>query len=420
MNTILVMLMTIMIVLCICSLSIMYYGHIWNPLSLLVIILTIAELMSLFYQNKDAISDSIFWIGIGTLFFSISFLGSQTIKEKYNLNRNYLTLRYNLRTIDSLTSACVILSILLSVWYTYIVLKVAPNFQAIFIHSTYVRNLYLDRSTSPIELLVGTFLSANFYITFCLFPIGIREKRKHIILKLSIVLVLRLYSSIITMSRLSFFIDIVIFVSAFVIQMNDRKEEIGFYKKYGLWFLILGVVLLLVVSFQRNYIGTRYDSYSSAIIDTLKKYFGIPIYSFGVVLNEQNISFMGGKLTFRPIINILSYFGIGSRVSIIQGTIGDSGNVYTMFGNMFLDYGYTGVILVSILFGLVLGMMYSKFKPFTLSKIVINSFIMMSMFFAFYDFELLQTVYIFIMIYAAIIDKFLSNKLYLDTFAEMN
>ncbi|WP_256444821.1 O-antigen polymerase [Blautia sp. MSJ-9] len=397
--------------------SVAFYHRIWNPILLFVVMLLIGVILSIGECSSKNFQAAVFWIVIGEMFFVIAFICAQIIFKRRGTVNLFCPVAFNLKIVNMLVNLNLIVSILALFVGIYSVMQVAPNFISIFTNSTYVRELYLRRSGNTIITIIGIFLSLNFFVTFCFVPIALQYHVKKIVPKLTMILLIRLFNSIVTMSKEAFIIDAIYFVSVYILLLKDKKEEYKFYRKYGTVFGILVIVLLIVISFQRNYIGQRkYSGYGNAVLGTLREYISIPIEAFGALLNLNSIEYTKGNLCFRPIINILSYIGIGEHVSIIQDVVTDvtSSNVYTLFGNMYRDFSYVGIVGLSILFGFFLGTIYKSNHKNRISRIIADSIVIMVMFFGYYDLIIIQTVYLLVIVYAVIFDKIIAAKLYVN------
>lgn len=396
--------------------SILYYHRLWNPILLCTTMLLLGIILALDNCSPKDMEVAMFWILIGETFLLSSFFIMQIFFNKRTTKEEVSNITYNLSILKKLISVNIVVSILGLLVNTYSVMQIAPSFRDIFVNSTYIRYLYLQRSSGAFITILGLLLTLNFFVTFIYFPIALQNGIKRTVPKLIFVLAIRLSSSLITMSKEAFLIDIIYFVSAYMIIIKSKKEEFNFYKKYGVVFGFLIVLLLVVISFQRNYIGGgRYAGYGDAIIGTLRTYISVSIEAFGKLLNLKSITFTDGSLCFRPIFNILSYLGVGTRVSIIQDALTNivNVNVYTAFGNMYRDFSFAGIIILSTVFGGFLGAIYNTKHKYKSSHIVINSIIIMTMFFIYYDLKIIQTIYVFVMVYAVIVDKIIANKLYI-------
>ena len=365
--------------------------------------------------NPQDFQDALFWIMIGELFLVAAFICAQLVFKRRGSLKHSCSVTFNLKTVNILVNMNIIVSILALLVGIYSVMQVAPNFMSIFTNSTYVRELYLRRSGNIIITIISIFLSLNFFVTFCFVPIALQNQLKRIVPKVAVIFLIRLFSSIVTMSKEAFIIDVIYFISIYILLLKNKKDEYKFYRKYGSAFGILVIVLLVVISFQRNYIGQgRYSGYGDAVLGTLREYLSIPIETFGSLLNLNTVVYTKGNLCFRPIINILSYVGIGDHVSIVQDALTSvmSSNVYTSFGNMYRDFSYVGIVGLSILFGFFMGAIFKPNHKNRISRIVADAIVLMTMFFGYYDLKIIQTIYLFVIVYAVIFDRIIATKLY--------
>lgn len=395
--------------------SVAFYRRIWNPILLFVVMFLLGIILTIGECNPQDFQDALFWIMIGELFLVAAFICAQLVFKRRGSLKHSCSVTFNLKTVNILVNLNIIVSILALLVGIYSVMQVAPNFISIFTNSTYVRELYLRRSGNIIITIISIFLSLNFFVTFCFVPIALQNRLKRIVPKVAAIFLIRLFSSIVTMSKQAFIIDVIYFISVYILLLKDKKEEYRFYRKYGSAFGILVIVLLVVISFQRNYIGQgRYSGYGDAVLGTLREYLSIPIETFGALLNLNTVVYTKGNLCFRPIINILSYVGIGEHVEIVQDALTSvmSSNVYTSFGNMYRDFSYVGIVALSVLFGFFMGAIFKPNHKNRISRIVTDAIVLMTMFLGYYDLEIIQTVYLFVIVYAVIFDRIIATKLY--------
>lgn len=395
--------------------SIIYYHRIWNPILVFIGMFFLGVIFAITGSQSLYFKKALFWIIMGETVFIASFILAQICFNRRTSKDYTVNVKYNVRSVNHALTICVFLALFSLLLSIYSVMQVAPNFSSIFLNSTYVRSLYLERSDHIVVTLIMLIIKPNYFIMLCLFPVALKLGLKKVWFRLFLVFGLRLFESLVTMSKELFLIDLVIFISAYILTAKGIKEELKFYKKYSLPLVILICILLVVISFQRNYIGQgRYSSYLDAIIGTIRTYVSVGISAFGDLLNST-LSFTDGQLCFRPVFNILSYFGIGTRISIMQEAAVGNVNVYTAFGNMYRDFSYFGIIILSVFFGALCGVLYNTNYKFRLANIVINSIIMMTMFFGYYDLKIIQTIYPFTMVYAYFFDRFFAKKIYFNT-----
>lgn len=419
MLTVITLVLFILVSIFLIYISLKFYKKICNPLLFCTAGLAFSTVFACYNKqlSDDQMSSAILWITVGMFCLEISFLVAQFLtsgKANFNTQRNMLTAKcYNKQFTNKLINICCVLALLSLILNLIEVLKVSHGFLNIFTNSTYVRIMYLQRSSSLFVLLFGNVITINLLMLLCLFPIAIELKCNLVYPKMMFVLGLRAFTSIITMSKQLFLVTCVILISSYLIVLPNKKREITFLKRNMKWFVTIGIALFVVIAYQRNYVGTRYDSYFDSVVGTIYSYVSIPVVSFAVLISQTNPVLLYGRQCFRPIINILARLGFGSTISIIQEQISENvGNVFTLFGNMFNDFGFIGIIFLSIFFGLLMGSIYKVRTRNKLHVIVINSIINMIMFFGFFDFMLIQTVYILIMVYAVLFEKVLASKLY--------
>ena len=403
----------LLIIMPLCFGSIRFFKRIYNPIFNLTFFSTISVLLSYTYSEMDNyISTGIIWYGVGLLLFSLGFYLANFSKTNNPQHNTYPNLVF-INKLTNICCVCEVLSLLLSV---YVVYQLCGNLLLVFIDSNAVRALYLERSVPFYLQLLGWLLSCNIYMSIAVFPIAIKNHLKNSKLKFLIVVFLELLGSMFTKSKLAFITAVVVILSLFSVTAENKEIEKRMLLKYGKWLFLLIIVLLLIVVFQRGYVESgRSDSYSDAIISAIGSYMIIPFESFSYLVDiGYNKQTMGG-LCFRPFINILATFGVGEKTSSVQDVIdGTSGNVYSMFGDFFLDFSYIGIITLSLLFGFLLGKLYKRKVSNNIGNIAINSLINMFMVLAFYDFQFIQTIFLISIIYICVFSKVFKTKIYLN------
>lgn len=396
--------------------SVNYYQRIWNPILLFTIMLYLGDILARRNVDSEEFNSATIWILIGEFFFVSFFFTTQYIFNK-KIRKEKSTILYNNIFVEKMLNVNMAVSTLNFLVGLYAVMQVSPSFLDIFTNSTYVRYLYLQRNSSMLISVCGIFLSLNFFVTLCFFPIAMQNKIKNVLPKFLFVLIIRLLSSLITMSKEGFLIDVIYFISVYMLGVRNKKEEHKFYIKYGTGFGIMIIALIVVISFQRNYVvNGRYSNYLEAILGTISEYTSVTIEAFGKLISNNSLAFTKGTLCFRPFINILSYLGIGEHVSIVQDVVTDitDVNVYTAFGNMYRDFSFGGIICLSAFFGSFFGMLYNVNCGYNISNMVIDSIVTMTMFFFYYDLKIIQTIYLFVMLYALIFEYVVRKVLYIN------
>ena len=197
--------------------SILYYHRLWNPILLCTTMLLLGIILAFDNCSPKDMEVAMFWILIGETFLLSSFFIMQIFFNKRTTKEEVSNITYNLSILKKLISVNIVVSILGLLVNTYSVMQIAPSFRDIFVNSTYVRCLYLQRSSGAFITILGLLLTLNFFVTFIYFPIALQNGIKRTVPKLIFVLAIRLSSSLITMSKQAFLIDIIYFVSAYMI-----------------------------------------------------------------------------------------------------------------------------------------------------------------------------------------------------------
>lgn len=381
-----------------------YYRRIVNPISLFSVMFALSLLLAFGYseQYKRQFEDCLFYLIVGIALFLLSFVVSQYIHNNRQWSTENVNVEINSKVLNIICNICVVVVIVSFALAFYEVLRVSRSITEIFGGGTALRHRYLNRS-SPRWLTLSTIIcSINVFAFTSLFPLGIEYKAKHIYTKLIAIFAIRLLHSILTMSKEAFILYLIFFLSSYIQIVGSISLEKRLIKKYWKWALVLVVILLVVIINQRDYLRVRYESYNDAIFGSFRTYIGGPIRNFALLI-DSNIEHTNGRLSFRAIFNILARFGIGSGVSKFQNFVDGGGNVYTIFGNMYSDYGIAGIIFLSLVFGYLLGMLYRR-KVGRISHIITNSIINVTMFFGYYDLKLIQTIYLVTIFYGVFFD----------------
>lgn len=410
------LLVFVLIGILMCWVSVNKYHRLWNPIFVFFSMITLGVLFSYFdltdiFATEERKINGIWLLLAGSLFFSFSFLFGQRIPILSH--RGEQRVIYRTKTLSKLTTISLVLGIISTLLSIHLVIQIAGDISRVFLDAQAVRNDYLNReSAGGMMTFINLFVSINHLALFCLYPLAIKHKCRYAGLKLVIELLVVLIGSIITMSKESFIFYCLIFISSYLMNSEGVKAELRFFRKYAVYLFLLLVILIVVVSFQRNYTESRYENYTEAVVGTISTYIAVPITAFDNLIALPSKMLMGEQC-FRPIVNILSRFGVTERISIFQDDVSDNVNVYTMFGNMYNDYGYFGIVFLSIFFGIIMGFLYTKKDVNRFSHVVANSIILPTMFFGFYDFKFIQTVYPFTILYSFFLGALLRRKLYL-------
>lgn len=394
--------------------SIAYYKKIFNAVGFFLFMFIASALCTLCNNEipQSVMDYGFIWISIGVIVFLLSFFIGQSTEG--NTTRRKVTVCYNLVTVNLLINICLVSNVICLLLALYEVLPIAGSIQNILLNSTWVRNEYLNRHSNFIIAIVGNWANMTSLVLVCLFPIATNNKLKYIRVRLVAVILVKACVSIVTLSKDALVLYTVLLVVAYIDYFPNIKKEIEFLRKNVKWMLFILIVLFTIVAMQRSYIGTRYDNYFEAVMGTFTGYLSVPVESFSQLISSNLSQYTQGQLSFRPIANLLSIFGLGDKVDIKQDVInGTDSNVYTMFGTMYRDFGCFGIIFISIMYGLICGLIYRRQHNKKLSQLFVNSMVTMVFAFAYYDFKFIQTIYVASIIYAVILEKILINKLYI-------
>ncbi len=410
------------------------YKKIWNPVIIFGALMFCGCFMALVSaENGTAIIENgIAWLFVGSFLFLATFVSMQYLKvmaskktvvlygEKINVDKlfykseynNVEVKTYNKKNLHLFMKACFVFAIVSVLLAFREVMKCAESWTEIFTNTYSLRVRYLQRTSSTIFSLFSVFVSINFYVLFALFPIYFKNGVKNVKTFFVLIVAIRLAQSFITMSKELFILDCVFFISVYVHSLFSLKAEYNFFIKYGLIVVVVLGVFIGIIANQRGYVKNgMYDNSFYAIIGTIKEYVGVSIESFSLLIKTYGAQ-MGGAMCFRAFYSVGEYLGLTESVPIFQEKVGDA-NVFSIFGNMYNDLGFGGIISLSLLFGALFGSLYTIGNTNKLSKVVCNSIILVTMFFAYYDLKLIQTIYIFIIIYAFVFEYVFFEKLYI-------
>lgn len=394
--------------------SIAYYKKIFNAVGFYISMFIIAVLCAKI-NNKislNAMNEGFFWITIGLMIFMFSFWSAQMFKK--NAKTKKLRVVYNMKTVNFLLNLCMVCAVLNVIFLTMEILTIANNISDVFYNSTWIRIQYLNRTANPLLSILENVSNMTCLIFVCLFPIATKNELKFTRIRLVIIFIMKAIASLVTMSKDPLVFFIVLVVAVYIDYSPNYMKEIAFLRKNIKWIFILLAGLFVLIALQRSYIGTRYDNYFDTIIGSFMSYFSIPIESFSHLISFELQEYTQGELSFRPIVNVLSIFDVVQRVDIKQEFVGNStGNVYTMFGTMYRDFGFDGIVFISAIYGLLCGIIYRRKHEGDLSHLFTNAMVVSVLAFGFYDFKFIQTLYVSSIIYVVILEKFLKEKLYM-------
>ncbi|MBO4601337.1 MAG: oligosaccharide repeat unit polymerase [Bacilli bacterium] len=364
--------------------SIIIEKNLFNPLTIfngIWLIVTFFAYLKL-YKMIDYSNKSIVIIMIGTLCFNFGYLLTKIIHTKRNkmtnndleTTRNSYIYNYNWTLIRILLSFAIILNILLSVKVTHLILNGVSYSSIRAMYYAYWDVEPLIKSGAIFTIFDFTSVAV---LTICM-PIVIlsffeRKTDKISLILLIVLLVLFVYCTAGRTMILKLLISILILL--FIKYKNINKSIL----LKILMVFVVGISLILTSTFIRN----RNTKNS---VPTLYSYLGSPIPIFSHMIDyvdNENIRLHGyssfyGLYQFTEKISVLTQHKFKNSDyldSIIIKPASTWINVFkvnhhnynafaTMYYNLYLDYGFISVIIISILYGIFATHFYIKLKEY--------------------------------------------------------
>ena len=306
--------------------------------------------------------------------------------------KHYININYNILKITFFI--CVFFRFGQLFYDLFVLKKLGASLFSVFTDAQWLRQAYLNYSSygmSFISKILSNIL--NYFSEFgvILSMVLLFSNRKYSYVIYSVVL--SLFNSIFTLSKMAFFIDICYLVSTYLVVYvlfdNSNQSTIETKKtkrkvKQLIVFGFIGIVtLLLLTSIQRGYGGEL--NFEGKILITLSKaiaYFITPTMAFFKVLSMTNIQYSYGTKTFNTFLKIFG-FGFDNFGAIDVGT--EDSTVYTMSGMFFADFGLLGCVFFTVIFiFLVNRIFFSTINSFSITKlsffVMLNTILMMSFF----------------------------------------
>lgn len=259
-----------------------------------------------------------------------------------------------------------------------IAIKYFGSISYMFQHAMASRVSVMENSIFPVYI---TYTGCVGYIAsgvggFLLF--FLEDKITHKI-RYIIPLLISIIASLIDFSRMGMLFHMLMYIAAFFIHYNgldsnlldltDIKEKKRKIKKYCFVFFILALCVLILPKYFRdsggNYIDPVLQQYTK--LDTsniviryglhLYEYIASPIIAVGEYLKDASNNHTYGMAFFRPILHLLGrIFNIQyTDYELIYENISTpiNTNVFTYIREAYSDFGYFGVFLVPLLWGML-------------------------------------------------------------------
>lgn len=385
-----------------------------NPVSVLTIIWFVTLLIHrLYFGVAQYTSITYFCIMIGIICFACGFW----ITEKFHFSffKQRKIEKYNMVFFKKLVIILTVLELLRVFYVLILVLELAGSLDVFIYNSTYVRRLYLSRSDSLLSNIFEFFLNANAMIGYVIIPIYAINKSKK---KWGIVVfwvMLELLFALITMSKMSFILFLIILISSYLGNLGDIRTQKKKIKKI-IPILVLGVALFLIlIGLQRNY-GQFGDSIVMVVLKKAVFYLTSSVEALGKYMSLYESDVEGGRNIFIIIsrilerLHIISSSGVLSHAEFIDIKY-ESTNVYSWFRTFYLDFSYAGYIIGPIIIGTIMGCIYNPNRN-RISNQICNAWIIGTVAMSFYTYLWGQTIYVFVLVYAVVLEFVLGKWLY--------
>lgn len=363
---------------------------------------TIALLFSTHDWQVQLSSKTVELICIGIICFLIgTFLPYITLKlkTKGNVTKNREIAEQTYTNINS--NIIAILGILFQIsvtLYLYIYLKSVTHGNGLSEIISTFRNSTMSNGDDGLQI-VGILkqlqvfsMAYSFVFAFLYFYKKIIEGKKGSILYL-IPLLFYVIQSLLTGGRLQIF-RVILFIGAniYFLQLYKKSSPSyanSFILKVGKWI----IYIIPLFYFLKNFLGrTSEDSFFQYIF----RYLGGPIEGFDLFI-KSNYSYyhMFGQETFSGIYSLLSKFGIENQPIKLSWVMAPTGiwvgNVYTSLRRYYSDFGFSGVVILMFILGVIFGIIFSNIMRGYLKKqisgfsIILYSFYLYALVFTFFD-----------------------------------
>lgn len=152
-------------------------------------------------------------------------------------------------------------------------------------------------------------------------------------------------------------------------------------------FFVLGVVL----QFFRG--GTDDAINADLFLWFLSVYVVSPLQAFCTDIGNSSLVF--GEYTFRPFYSVLNTFGLNVELAPMPDNyvyVPLPTNVYTILSPFFRDFGYTGIVIFSIVEGAIMGYLYKQAITGNTILKYIYAFVLTFIFLQFFDEQVFRSI----------------------------
>lgn len=393
-----------------------------NPINILLIIWNVALVFHLYLFGSSNESFTVYIIvGISLIGCCIAFLAGTNvnvvINHKYNYNRgDYFTydqrlLRKNLRFF----TLCQMVNVFMSLLTMYRL--TGGRLMLLVSNATYIRNMYLARNEGLAVNIVNVIISIHCLLGYVALGIYCAKKFNKWKLYLFVWTSLVLGGALITMSKMTFFIYIIIVVTAFVNASGSIKVQSKVIKKVLPPVVGILLLLLVLIGMQRNY-QTGGETMLKFTLDRAVFYFTSPIEALSLAIKQYPSEWGIVKNTFTLVYKFFARVGVLQNVSItnhlftIETSYGST-NVYSWLWEFYQDLSYIGMIIYPMIFSLFAGLVYSKGET-RFGRASANAFVAALFAMSFYGLLWTQGTYFYALIYAYIYDSLFLKRLYIN------
>lgn len=276
--------------------------------------------------------------------------------------------KIHVKSVTKVLYATVALLTLLELYSWKLQIDYYGNLAYIFAHAYDIRVDTIGQTQSIIPVYLSYTLSllpGTFCVSLVLFQY-LRKKR--FIAVAALVFVLVVINDLQTFGRVG-----ILFSLFSIVGFLFLFKRFNINLKTILYFLVLFFILNLPRLIRGNFDNfsasveefapfLRYDipTFFYSFLTVFIYYFG-SLFAFSYFVQNVNFEYAMGEITFNPILNIYSRFFSGAdRVSLIQpvAKIPWEYNVFTIVKDLYHDFGWFGIVILSLIFGMIIGMIF--------------------------------------------------------------
>lgn len=283
-------------------------------------------------------------------------------------------------------------------------------------------NIQLGRSPVPMLYRIGGYIASIGFLSTIIGGITIATNSKYRLLGVLPLFVL-IYAQLGTMGRYLFITGVCFYFTSFILTtffLTKKTQRKKLFEVFGYGIVMFGVILVLsyyIIKFR----SPLADDILAILKETLYFYFvgGVTALDNAFFIDERSQLF--GQSSFRSLYTWLGRFGLASEEEVVKVhnvfvsvSSSYSVNTYTFIRSLYLDFGLSGLMLFSSIWGfLTKYFLFKTYKSFSLTNILIVCIFVFSLlisFFSFY-FQSLSTI-VFWILAILVIDYFYGRKIF--------